>query len=380
MQLHQQTEKKASDWLDKAIFLAEKLVKTAPNFQEKEESVLVVAKIYTDAGLFDSGIKVLSPYLKRNDIYGIKCRFYVAEILLNKKDYEGSDKFFAEVEKNPLDKNLAEQSSYRRAEVFYLANQFEVASERFVAYRKKYSNGIYADSALYFNGDSLKRLNKIDNAILCYESLIQQFSKSTFRFSAMSELVLLYKEKNEYETALKIAKQLMKENRQQALLAEIDSQILELESLTLDMNQKISETELKYQKAGETKTAEGRALSVKLAELYFSTNNAEKAVHILSQTINMADDSKEIEVSANANYLVAKWHAESGDFKKAAPLFLDSAGLFVLFDLDLAARAMYYSAESFAASSMLMDAKSVADQMVVLFPNNEWTQAASKWR
>ena len=90
--------------------------------------------------------------------------------------------------------------------------------------------------------------------------------------------------------------------------------------------------------------------------------------------------SKEIEVSANANYLVAKWHADSGDFKKAASLFLDSAGLFVLFDLDLAARAMYYSAESFAASSMPMDAKSVADQMVVLFPNNEWTQAASKWR
>lgn len=381
MQLHQQTAKKTSSWLDKAVKLAENLVRTAPTMEEKESSVLIAAKIYVDADLLDNGLKVLKPYLKRNDSYGMKCRFYTAEILLNKKDYAGADKLFAEVEKNSFDKVLAEHGSYRRAEVFYLANQFDEAAQRFVSYRKKYPNGIYVDSALYFNGESLKRLNKIDNAILCYEVLVQQFSKSTFKFSALAELVLLYKEKQEYEAALKIANQLMKENRQQALLSDMDSHIRDLEALTLDVNQRISELESKYQKAGEVKTVTGRALALSLSELYLSVNETEKAVSILNQLLDNIDkESEEVEVVSNAYYLLAKWHSDTGDFRKGASLYLDSAGLFILYDLDLAARAMYRGAESFSACGMQMDAKSVVNQMFDLFPDNEWTQAASKWR
>ena len=66
---------------ENAIVQAKKALSFFSSQEEKENSVLLCASIYSDAEKYQDAIKFLEPYAKNTSVFSIRCRYQIA--LLN---------------------------------------------------------------------------------------------------------------------------------------------------------------------------------------------------------------------------------------------------------------------------------------------------------
>ena len=383
LQLYQQQPDSETVWLDNAVQIAGTLVRTAPNSREQENSVMLAAGIFSDAALYDRGIELLEPYCRRQDQFGLQCRLQLADLYVKKHQLENADSYYEQICRLFSDDPAAETAAFRRGEIFYVSGQYESAAQRFNEYRKMYPAGMYADAALYFNGDSLSRLGRTDEAVLQFSLLVTYHTDSTFMYGALSALLQLYRDNGEYATALETARCLMELYPEQAVSDGVPGKTQELTQLAAGTGEAVVAALAGYKKAGGSSTATGRVLGVELAMLYAASPvYAEEGVALVQELLAAVTPVQESErkTAADINRLSAEFNRNAGSFTEAGRQFLKAAELYAAFDTDQAASALYRAAESFDADGKTADARDIAVQMELQYPDSAWTVAAAEFK
>lgn len=383
LQLYQQQPESGTVWLDNAVQIAGTLVRTAPNSREQENSVMLAAGIFSDAALYDRGIELLEPYCRRQDQFGLQCRLQLADLYVKKHQLENADSYYEQICRLFSDDPAAETAAFRRGEIFYVSGQYESAAQRFNEYRKMYPAGMYADAALYFNGDSLSRLGRTDEAVLQFSLLVTYHTDSTFMYGALSALLQLYRDSGEYTAALETARRLMELYPEQAVSDGVPGKTQELTQLAAGTGEAVVAALAGYKKAGGSSTATGRVLGVELAMLYAaSPAYIEEGVALVQELLAAVTPVQESErkTAADINRLSAEFNRNAGSFTEAGRQFLKAAELYAAFDTDQAASALYRAAESFDADGKTADARDIAVQMELQYPDSAWTAAAAEFK
>ena len=75
---------------------------------------------------------------------------------------------------------LAEESMYRRGELFYTRGKFSESINLFESYIKKYHKGHFYYGAMYFAADSLVQENNLTKAILYYQQIADTTDNTTY--------------------------------------------------------------------------------------------------------------------------------------------------------------------------------------------------------
>ncbi|MBR1404024.1 MAG: outer membrane protein assembly factor BamD [Treponema sp.] len=330
-----------------AISASQNAVKTARNETDKNEAIILSAGIYSDSGRYDDALNVLAPYLTRRTPFGYECKYRSAEISVQKGNLAEADRAFAELA-SLQDKNaalIAEESSYRRAEIAYSSQSYKKAAELFEEYNRKFPAGRFRFAAIYFSADSLAKSGNETRAILRYLQIVDSKSETSYRYGSEKNLVDLYQKTGEYASALSMANKMIDEYGSQAL--------------NDGMSQKVKELQ---KSAGATETS-----------LALQISDAEKT---LAKQKN--DPAQSEDALKNALFLAGAYRTK-GENKKSAELYLEAlkyarqAG-----NDELAARSFYGAVESFDAAGLYADAKATFTEMKKLYPESTFTKDAEK--
>ena len=379
MQLYQLSEKKEKLWLNNAVELVDSFIKTAPSQQEKENAIIFGIGIYSDAEKYQEGISLLKPYLNRNDSFGMECKYELANLYALLGNIEAADSLLENISTINKKDEIVEKAFYKRGEIFYLAGMYEEAANRFTLYRRNFSSGIYADSALFFSGDCFFKTNNIDQSILQFSSLILNYPESSFVFSAMTSLVELHKQKEEYGIALDMALSLKNKYPTQSKSVKIDDTIQELKLLIHGSEKKVAKVFTSFNNAGGVKTAKGRLIALDLAKLYLdSPSTIKDGVELLENVLSKAISSEEQFTIASASFMLASWNRLEGNYSLSSQFYLESAVAFssISDKEDKAAESLFLATESFISGNMIADAESIVIKMESTYPNSKWTKDA----
>ena len=365
---------------DNAAVYAEKSVKTAASEDNRQKAVLLTAGIYSDSQKYDKALAVLAPYTANKDDFGLKCRYETAQILSKKGDTAQADAMYKGVVADFSTDPLAEESMYRRGELFYGAGNYAAASERFDEYEKQYPKGTYTDAALYFGADCLARTGDSQRAILQYTLLLKTSSSDTYRYSSMKNVAALYRSTGDYNSALSTLKSLKKEYAKQADTDGVQKQIAELEQLASGTDERIVTKLAEYKKAGTYTSEEGRNAGTELAALYAESPATQGNAAALAEKIlpyQQKNIKTECSYAARNAALLGSYYRQNGRYADGASKYLSAAEYARMSgDASGAASALYGAVDAFDAAGMFNDSKETAKLLDSLYPDSRQNTAA----
>lgn len=359
---------------------AENAVKTAPSAGKKHDAVLLSSGIYADAGNFSAAVEILEPYVSDTSGFGLACRYQKAQIFVKEGKISDADAEYADITRDFPDDPLAEESLYRRGELYYGTNDYQPALSRFTAYQREYPSGRFSDSAMYFSAGCLSRTGAQSRAILMYTALLKRYPGSTYSYSSLKNLVDLYTGAGDYGSALETAREMLNQYADQAKNDAVDVKVNELQELAAGLDSKIVGKKTEYTAAGESATREGRILGTELAALYNDAASTKETAAALAlelfnlQKENIPDESPG---AARNALLLGFWYRKKEMNKKSADMYLSAARYFRMNnDAANAAQALYGAADAFGAAGMPADAKDAADTLKSLYPESREAKAA----
>ncbi len=358
-----------------AAKMAEKAVKSAKTTENKEDSVLLLAEIYSDSGEFNKAIEILSPYSTQKNNFGMKSLYQLAQVYEKKKDFASADEKYKEVFTKFPEQKLAEEALYRRGELFYGIQDFKTALERFSEYKNKCKNGIFTEAAWYYTADCMEKTGNNSGAILQNQALIKKFPESTYVYNAAKNLIGLYRAEGKYSDALENANFLLEKYNAQAKSDGIAEIAVQLKKLAGGKDEKIVQKETEYRNAGGNSTPEGRKIGTELAILYaestqFSADAVKLAEQLLPLQEKSKNDSESLYAAQNSEILGQAYKSQQKN-RQSAEMFLKSAKFYrICGKNDEAAGAMYGAYDAFLAAGMKADANATAKQLKELYPSS----------
>ncbi len=358
-----------------AAKMAEKAVKSAKTTENKEDSVLLLAEIYSDSGEFNKAIEILLPYSTQKNNFGMKSLYQLALVYEKKKDFASADEKYKEVFTKFPEQKLAEEALYRRGELFYGIQDFKTALERFSEYKNKCKNGSFTEAAWYYTADCMEKTGNNSGAILQNQALIKKFPESTYVYNAAKNLIGLYRAEGKYSDALENANFLLEKYNAQAKSDGIAEIAVQLKKLAGGKDEKIVQKETEYRNAGGNSTPEGRKIGTELAILYaestqFSADAVKLAEQLLSLQEKSKNDSESLYAAQNSEILGQAYKSQQKN-RQSAEMFLKSAKFYrICGKNDEAAGAMYGTYDAFLAAGMKADANATAKQLKELYPSS----------
>ncbi len=311
-------------------------IKASKNEDEEHKALILAVGIYCDGENLDGALELLAPYLEGKGEFAVECTFRTAEIYARKNDFEKADHYFEKVGdfSSKKDSPYAEDAFFRRGELKFMSKNYADARKLFEAYVKKWPDGKYAASSVYFSAGCLNNLGLKDRAVLRYLQLAESEDENPYRYASQKNLIDLYEEIGDLNSAQKMAQKNLEEYRELAVSDGI--------------NEKIAGLSLKLKKKDVDN----------LPEIFMSEEDA---------------------VDAETAISLASSYRNAGENKKAADMYLKAA-LFAREknDSNLAQRSLYGAAEAFDAAGLYGDAKAVVDEMKKLYPKGSYTKKAKK--
>ena len=371
-------QKKFSD----ASIHAEQAVKKSSNQKQKQEAVILNAGIYSDMGNHSQAVSFLEPYSKGNDDFSVQCLYNIALIYAKNQKRSEADEIFTKIVNEFPENPLAEESSYRRAEIYYDSGDFKTSAAKFQTYTGKYPKGNLIDAAYYYMADSFAKIEQNDRAIVQYSTLITNYPESSYSYSAEKNLVTLYRVSGDYSEALTQARKIIEKYGEQARKDGIPSIISDLQRLNGGEDEQVVKQRQLYKSAGGVSNPEGRGQGTKLASLLFASENTQKeAVELAEQILKIQIKEENIaneNVYAYSNAeLISEYYRSIGKNKIAAEKYLEAAQYARMSSSDeKAARALYGAAEAFDAAGMKADSKECALKLKELYPTSSWAEKA----
>jgi len=378
---------------NEAFPLAEKAVRYARTQSEKESSVLLCAGIYADASRYDDAVKTLSPYADKKDSFAYECRYKIAQIQTQKKDYAAAEGSYLKLANERAGNQYADESLYRYAELSYTQAQissgagrdsdareyYSEAAKRFDNYCNKWVNGKFYVAAQYFAADCYAKTGSSVKAKLYYEQIVENPDAGTYRYGSQKELVYIYKNIPEYDKAVKVAEAMISEYGEQSRNDGIPEVLSEIRLLSKGGDYGILSKKTQFDNSNGEKTAAGRKTGTELAAMYMSANMTDEAEKMASRILaaNKKNIKSEYDQAAANAELLGKIRRSKTENKKAAESYLEAAGFYRnCGNEEAAARCLYGAAECFDAAGLYGDSKAVIENMTGLYPDSNWTKNA----
>ncbi|MCQ2241103.1 tetratricopeptide repeat protein [Treponema sp.] len=371
----------ASEDFKRALNQSSLAINLARNSTERENATLLTSSIYADSGDLDRAIAVLSPYLKESSEFGIFCRYESALLYARAGKINESDRYFNEIYAKYPSSKYAEESAYRRAELYYSNEKYQTAITRFDEYKKSFPKGNFYESAIFYSADCQRKTGNSRGAILSYELLLVEYPKSTYAYVASRNLVQLYRDAGNYSKAMESCKKMLASalNEDQKKEAKKEEENL---SLMVDSgNDPETMLKKKYESLGKHKSVDGRIAGTELAEFIWNKEKySDEAVaiaeKIYSEQIKKSNVEAECAYAAKNGIILAESERHDREYLSSAELFLAAAKYARMANKEiLASRALYGAAEAFDTAGKKGDAKSVAENLIELYPNTEYAKS-----
>lgn len=360
-----------------AAKMAEKAVQSSNNMEEKEDSVLLLAEIYSDAGEYQKALDVLTPYSRQKNDFGMNSLYQMAHVYEKMKDYKTADSKYKEVADKFSSQKMGEEALYRRGELCYGLDDFSTALQRFNEYKNKYQNGTFVDASWYYAADCMAKTGNVSSAILQNQALIKKFPESTYVYSSTKNLIELYRSEGKYNEALENARFLLKKYGDQARNDGIGESASQLEKLAGGKSEEIVAKETEYRKAGAMNTPEGRKAGTELAAILArSADTSREAVSLAEQILPLQEkynknDAETMYAAQNADILGQAYRSQEKN-KLSAEMFLKAARYYrISGKSDEAAAVMYGAYDAFLSAGMKADANATATQLKELYPTSK---------
>ncbi|MBP5251517.1 MAG: tetratricopeptide repeat protein [Treponema sp.] len=358
-----------------AAFHAKKAVEVSSTVTQKQDAVLLCAEIYVDAEKYDEALKILSASAREKSDFGVLARYQSALIYARKGDLLQSDRMYAEIQNSFSSNPLADESSYRRGELYYTAANYESAVSRFNEYQKKFPSGKFKDASYFYMADSYAHLSQNDRAQLFYSNLLKTFPESSYAYGAKKNLVAIYKKDGDYKKSYELACELVSQFSTEAKKDGFYSEVEELRQLSGGVNSDYLSFKKEYESLGESSTAEGRAKGTELCEFMEKDASMKADAVILAQEL-FALQSKNDEESAWAcrtGVIYAEDLRSRNLNKKAADVFLKTAAFAMnVRNALITQRSLYGAAECYMSNGLEGDARAVADKLHELYPGSKY--------
>lgn len=359
---------------DSGINMADAAIRSASNLSDKEESVLLCAEIYTDARKYDKAIELLSSYAKQKNTFGMKCLYAMAQIYEKTDRLEQADAKYKEMADRFSSEKMAEEAMYRRGEMYFSEQKYDIALKRFSDYSSKYAGGAFIESSWYFSAECLDKTGNRSRAILQYQALIKKFPESTYVYASARKLVDLYRAEGKYKNALEYARFLLGKFHDQASSDGLTDVERDLEKLLSGKNEELVRLENEYRRAGETSSAAGRKAGTELAVAYAkSSATANEAVKLSEQLLPLQKKnikSESLYAAQNADILGQAYRLKNKN-KASSEMFLAAAEYYRMNGMDAQASAALYGAyDAFLASGSVGDANETARTLKKLYPSS----------
>jgi tetratricopeptide (TPR) repeat protein len=364
------------------IHEAEEAVRVSSTAAQKEQATLLSASIASDSGNYSKAIEVLAPYTSQSTGFGVRCRYQTAQIYAAQGKLAESDSLYGVVAEQFKTNELADDSAYRRGELYYSAGNYTTAVLRFDLYHTQFPAGAFRDAAYFYEGDSLTHLGQNDRAVLMYITLVNTLPKSSYCYSAKKNLIALYRTAGEYSDALQLAQSLVTDYGDQAKKDGIPAQVTELQKLAGGEDEQIVNQRAQYENNGGLATMEGRAAGTKLADMLWKNTSTQNEALALAEKLYPLQTTKQNEAKESASavhtaLIIAQSYRQSEKNKEAAAKYLSAAQYARMSKDDaLASRALYGAVEAFDAAGMTADAKEAAATLAKLYPSSGFTQQA----
>ena len=347
---------------------------SSKNQEQKNESVLLLAGIYSDSKKYDEAIKLLKSYSSEKNSCGFECRYLIAQFFVQNKNFAQADRTYSELSEEKNAGLLAEESAFRRGELFYVNENYEKSAQLFESYLKKYQSGKFYPAALYFEADSLLKIGRTEKASLYFMEIVEKSENSSYKYDSEKKLIEIYRSQKKYSQALKIADKMLLEYGNQAEKDGVSSLKRELQALNSGADKEIFEKEQEYESAGGSKTKNGRKIGTELAKIYFENPQQKKAENLARELFEIQkNNGDEIELAGKNAVLLAdilrsqNKNAESANMFLAAAEFGRKCG-----NSEIAERSLYGAAEAFDAAGKKADALSTARTLINLYPKSQY--------
>jgi len=268
------------------------------------------------------------------------------------------------------DSPLREDASYRRAETFYLGGMLPEARSAFDDYRTRFPRGRLVDAALYWGGKAAMSMGEGMAAALLWERLVAGYPESPFRGTALQQTAEAYAQAQQYQKALDLYTQLLREYPDQARDARADIRAEQVRLLVTGAgDREAALSAVIAREAGDKK----RQATIDLARLYIYSGDrrAEAGYRMLLPVAREGDPRG----APQAQMLIGEYFYRKGDLAEAARQFL-AAAVIPKADPGVAASAIYRAAEMMQLSKRPDDVAALVKRLETAFPDSEWTVKA----
>ena len=360
--------------LKNAALLAEKMIDASMTLQDKENSIIYCSEIYTDCKDYDKAVKILSAHTEEDSPFAVRCILASAEVYVKKGELDKADSAYKKITGKYPDTENAEYAAYRSGEMYYAAQKYSEAQERFTRYIYDYVDGKYSDAAYYFSGDCNMKTGQLDRAIMQNTTLVTKYPKSIYSYGAYKNLLQAYYSQENFRDALSTARLLVRDYKEQASSDGIGQRVVELERIVSGTDRTIVEKNSEYERAGKTSSKKGRIAGSELVQLYADHNYNDEAYKLALELLNYQKDGDEMYYAAQNADFVAAYNDKAGQSKKAAEYYLKAAEYYRASgrdDTDKAAAALYSATAAFMSAGLRGDALVTAKLLVELYPQTK---------
>src|SRR6185295_9082994 len=188
--------------------VAQEKEKAAVSSEEAKKSFADAATLQNN-NAFDVAVEEWEKFLKNyaKDPLAPKAQHYLGVCQLQLKQYDKAAAAFQAVIANNPKFELIEDSYINLGSSQYAlalagtAGTYEKAAETFATLARLFPMGKYADSALFYQGESQYALGKKTEAAVAYAALLKQFEKTKHRGDALYALGVAFEELRKYPEA-----------------------------------------------------------------------------------------------------------------------------------------------------------------------------------
>lgn len=368
-------------WLENAISSGELACKVSVDESKKLDCLILLSQLYSLNSDYEKAVSLIEPYSTKKDETSLKCLYVLASLHKQAGNITKADEVYEVLANRWPQTEIAQESLFMQGQLFFENNKWGEASDKFSSYRKNYPNGKFYLQACFYNGMALKNLGNDSLAILLLEECANSNKQNELSFISLVELMNLYRQKGDYENAVKTGTSLLKNYPEQAKEKNIKKTIEEISYLASGEDEKTAGFMATFINEGRMSTLSGRKAGFKVAKSYISVpSTKEEGAKLLQEFISVAEKSssknEETENLASAYYLIGTYYREKLDYEKASSNFLLSAQYYASFDKEFSARALYGAIESFDCNSSFADSKQTYFTLKEKYPQSHWTQRA----
>ena len=271
---------------------------------------------------------------------------------------------------------LAEESMYKRGELYFDAGRYEEAREAYYEHRISFPRGSLYDAALYWGGMASLESGEPFGAVLLWEKLIESYSDSAFRADSLRRTAEVYEESGDFRKALNYYGEMISVYPEEAEAISADLRAEKLRYLILGQGEREAELSVIIGRDG-TETQEGREAILELARIYIFKSGSKQnlAPPFLDQLIS----AQEVDPStaAQAQYLYGEYYYRKNDLRRAANEFIKAISIYSE-DRDLSAQALFRAAEMAKLSGNIDEAADLVKQIETSFPQSQWVEEGKK--